>query len=253
MDSLARGIRLVVGLGMVAAGTALAAPTALHVAAWWQSREADPWARSAAPFGPQSDGGTTHVPFVPPPPAAGGGMRLQYVPPPAPPDPLPPSSSAFAGIAPDLGAAYRSALQSPPPPLLDGQSPPPLAVGWTGRDPASQAAGAPRPAAEPAGAYVVRDGDDLTGLATRFYGNPAAAAALWQANRGLLHDPHLLPIGMTLVLPHPSQVAAQMRPGDQAAIEPGAERPQAPPRPVAASYSPWLGTEPVSGTGRPSP
>lgn len=179
-------------------------------------------------------------------------MRLEYVPPPAPPEPLPPSAPAFAGVAADLGAAYRSALQSPPPPLLDGQSPPPLAVGWTGRDPAIRAASAPVGAAAPSGVYVVRDGDDLTGLATRFYGNPAAAAALWQANRGLLRDPHLLPIGMTLVLPHPNQVAALMRPSDQAAIEPGAERPPAP-RPVAASFSPWLGTGPVSGPGRPSP
>lgn len=177
-------------------------------------------------------------------------MRLEYVPPPAPPEPLPPS--AFAGAAPDLGAAYRSALQSPPPPLLDGQSPPPLAVGWTGRDPAIRAAAAPVVAAEPSSVYVVRDGDDLTGLATRFYGNPAAAAAIWQANRGLLRDPHVLPIGMTLVLPHPSQVVALIRPGDQATIEPGAERPPAP-RPVSASSSPWLAVEPVSGTGRPSP
>jgi phage tail protein X len=250
VDSLARGIRLFVGLVMVAGGTALAAPTALQVAAWWQARQVNSaFAEAAFSFPPVVDG--QQPTFLPPLPATGGAMRLEYVPPPVPPEPLPPSPSAFAGAAPDLGAAYRSTLQAPPPPLLDGQSPPPLSVGWTGREPVSRPPVAV-PATEPAGVYVVRDGDDLTGLATRFYGHPAAAAAIWQANRGLLRDPHLLPIGLTLVLPPPSQVAAMMRPTDQAAIEPAADRPLAPPRPTPASATSWLTDEPVSGPGRPS-
>jgi len=254
VDSLARGIRLLVGLGMVAAGTALAAPTALQVVAWWQARAADPGARSASfPFAAVSDGGPSHVPVPPPLAPVAGGMQLEYVPPPAPPEPLPPASPAFAAAAPDLGAAYRSALQAPPPPLLDGQAPPPLAVGWTGRNPASRPAPAAAPAAEPSAVYVVRDGDDLTGLATRFYGHPAAAAAIWQANHALLRDPRLLPIGMTLVLPPPTQVAALVRSADQAAIEPATERAVAPSAATPNNYSPWLLAEPLSGAGRPSP
>ena len=49
--------------------------------------------------------------------------------------------------------------------------------------------------------HVVRDGDDLTGIAIRIYGNPAMADAILAANRDRLRDPAILPIGMRLVLP----------------------------------------------------
>jgi phage tail protein X len=153
-----------------------------------------------------------------------GCQRLEYVPPPVPPQPLPPPPIDLAVAGPDLAAGYRPTLQSPPPPLLDGQSPPPLAVGWTARQPEpwTGAAGLPTPppVVDQPGIYIVRDGDDLTGIATRFYGHPAAAAAIWQANRGLLRDPGILPIGAALVLPPRAAVAALGRPTDQALIEP---------------------------------
>ena len=142
---------------------------------------------------------------------------------PAPPAPapLPRAAAGFAQAPPDLDGAYRSTLDIPPPPLLDTQSPPPLAVGWSAND-------VPRPAV-PAGAdsgqpstYVVRDGDDLTGIALRVYGSAGAASAIWAANRDRLQDPQLLPIGMMLRMPPswtlPSAHAGQA--GAGRAIEP---------------------------------
>ncbi len=117
-------------------------------------------------------------------------------------EPLPPLPPAFAGRPPALDATYRSTVEMPPPPLLDAHAPPPLSVAR------------PRPDLRPRGAelqpssgvpqhYVVRDGDDLTGIAVRFYGNPAAAEAIFSANRDRLADPKILPIGLALQLPAP--------------------------------------------------
>jgi nucleoid-associated protein YgaU len=49
--------------------------------------------------------------------------------------------------------------------------------------------------------YVVRDGDDLTGIALKVYGHAGAATAIWTANRDRLTDPQVLPIGLALRLP----------------------------------------------------
>jgi phage tail protein X len=79
---------------------------------------------------------------------------------------------------------------------------------------------------QPAAVYVIRDGDDLTGIATRFYGNPAAAAVIWQANRGLLRDPGILPIGATILLPDPNLVAGLTQIGPRSpSIEPASGPP----------------------------
>lgn len=257
VDSLAHGIRLLLGLGMVAAGTALVAPAALQVAAWLAAPAASvdtvdtvqppQFLPEEAPWHPLPSSPSA-VPLLP----SAGFARLEYVPPPTPPQAMPPVSPALAAPGPQLGMAYRSTLQAPPPPLLDGQTPPPLAVGWT----AARGVGVRPPSAvgtEPAGVYVVRDGDDLTGLATRFYGHPAAAVAIWQANRGLLRDPHVLPIGAALVLPPPSLVAELMRPTDHAAIEPAAEPPLASRPPGAVSLGSWLTAGGVNEAGPPSP
>jgi nucleoid-associated protein YgaU len=82
------------------------------------------------------------------------------------------------------------------------------------------------PSAAP-GIYTIRDGDDLTSIATRLYGHPGAAEAIWSANRDRLTDPAVLPIGLSLRIP-PTWVppAARQRglAGAGAPIEP-ASRP----------------------------
>mgnify|MGYP006291179355 CR=1 FL=1 len=67
--------------------------------------------------------------------------------------------------------------------------------------------------------YVIRDGDDLTGIATRFYGHASAATAIWAANRDSLPDPNVLPIGAAIALP-PAWTVQAARNGDPRAIEP---------------------------------
>ncbi len=149
--------------------------------------------------------------------------------PPSPPEPLPRVSAELVGAGPEFTGTYRSTLDLPPPPLLDGHQPPPMQVAWSAQPPV------PRPvelhtipAALVPPSYVVRDGDDLTSIATRFYGHPAAAGAIWTANRATLSDPEVLPIGSELTLPPPWTIAL---------IRPGAGTGPAPiePRPASAA------------------
>lgn len=155
----------------------------------------------------------------------------------APPPPLPAVPQEMTEYAPPLASAYRSALDLPPPPLLDAHAPPPLAGGSTWRQGATSgplAATSPGESspvtaggsgaaavAEPRTAmYAVRDGDDLTSIATRFYGHPSAARFVYEANRDRLPSSDLLPIGAILVLPPPPEMAGgPQRPGGW--IEPG--------------------------------
>ena len=48
---------------------------------------------------------------------------------------------------------------------------------------------------------VVAAGETLRSLAMRFYGDPAMADRIWEANRGRLRSPELLVPGMELTLP----------------------------------------------------
>jgi len=156
----------------------------------------------------------------------------------AAPTPLPAVPAALAEQAPPLEPAYQSALDLPPPPLLDAQAPPPLVGGSTWRQPHASTSLPPGLAESPAAtarstaaavpsvsSYVVRDGDDLTSIASRFYGHPAAARLVYEANRDRLPAADVLPIGAILVLPPPpSQSGREYRPGGW--IEPAAgERP----------------------------
>ncbi len=49
--------------------------------------------------------------------------------------------------------------------------------------------------------HTIRDGDTLVDLAKRYYGDETLASALYDANRGVLRDPELLPIGAVLTIP----------------------------------------------------
>jgi nucleoid-associated protein YgaU len=55
--------------------------------------------------------------------------------------------------------------------------------------------------AETAGTHRVVDGDTLRGLAGRYLGNPDRALEIYQANRDVLPNPEVLPIGVELKLP----------------------------------------------------
>jgi nucleoid-associated protein YgaU len=99
---------------------------------------------------------------------------------------------------PGLTAAYRSTVEVPPPPLLDATSVP-ARLSVAGQPLAGEPLRAPLDTLPEH--YRVKDGDDLTGIATRLYGHPRGAAVLWQANADRLASPELLPIGMTLVVP----------------------------------------------------
>lgn len=155
-------------------------------------REQAPEPRSEEPIrreafetsAPPADIGLSHPPATSPPLA----------------DPLPPLPPAFSGRPPGLDAMYRSTVEMPPPPLLDVHAPPPLSAALPRPD-SRPRGGEIRPSAGVPRHYVVRDGDDLTGIALRFYGNPAAAEAIWSANRDRLADPKILPIGLALQLP----------------------------------------------------
>lgn len=49
--------------------------------------------------------------------------------------------------------------------------------------------------------HTVVDGDTLESLAQRYYGSAARADDIYRANRDVLSDPNLLPIGVELKLP----------------------------------------------------
>jgi nucleoid-associated protein YgaU len=141
--------------------------------------------------------------------------------PPPPPSPLPQMGTEFSRSVPGLEAAYRSTVDVPPPPLLDTASPSPLAASWSANSgPATVAAREPV-AASPA-TYVVRDGDDLTGISLKVYGHAGGASTIWSVNRDRLADPGLLPIGMELKIPPAWSVpAAQAHHGNRGnVIEP---------------------------------
>ena len=162
-------------------------------------------------------------------------LSAGYQPPP-PPDVLPASPADLSLAPPTFNSTYRSTLDVPPPPLLDVAAPAPLAVSTPARDGAAMLAvgpmtgggtihtvsaglaSAPHVARAAPGAgdgpaamltapssapstYTIRDGDDLTSIATRLYGHPGAAEAIWSANRDRLTDPAVLPIGLPLRIP----------------------------------------------------
>ncbi len=266
MNGFARSVRLVVGLGMIAAGSSLAAPACLQVAAWWQATNAPardaaggqpgappaaevpsaPWA-AAGPAATSAAGSAagragSAAPPTPVWPAdpgpASAALRGDYLPPP-PPERLPAVAAGFSTPRPDLAPLYRTTLAVPPPPLLDGQRPPPLAVGWASRAAEQQAAVRESPAVPPPGRYRVRDGDDLTSIATRFYGTPAVAREIWEVNRDLLPDPGLLPIGLELRLPAPGTLAHGAR-DRQRLIDPQAGQSVRPEPTFTAAPGGWL-------------
>lgn len=56
--------------------------------------------------------------------------------------------------------------------------------------------------------HRVRDGDTLANLAERFLGDASRAPELLDANRDVIANPELLPIGVELVIPAPKSVSS---------------------------------------------
>lgn len=129
-------------------------------------------------------------------------------------DGLPPVPAQFGAPPPAFTDRYRTTLRMPPPPLLD----PRHAVSVVRTQRTAAAVVPPRAA----GVHVVHDGDDLTGIALRFYGNPAMADVILAANRDRLRDPAILPIGLQLQLPAvaPAAETSGLPAGRSAWLEP---------------------------------
>lgn len=165
---------------------------------------------------------------------------------------------------PNLYGAYRTTVEMPPPPLLDGSKD----VAQHQMDQTSKKRRGPRrhtPESIPE-TYLVQDGDDLTGIATRLYGHPRAASALWQVNANRLSSPEVLPIGFEMVVPPAWRVFGKSSVhGNAHRIEPTEETRMEVPRgatiqatsmpkeifdqpypstPNKATGSPWLGRAP---------
>lgn len=99
-----------------------------------------------------------------------------------------------------------------PEPELEQTTPPPLPDRYrplfkpSGPEPAATG-GVISPPAGPVGPvkrlrrHTIHDGDSLEGLATRYLGDPSRASEILAANRQILKDPDLLPIGAEIVIP----------------------------------------------------
>ena len=275
MAGIARAFRFLIGLAMVAGGATLAAPVAVRLANLTADHLGGTGA-AAQPVAPAPPPGMPPTPPPPAPPTLSVGVSEQppahaaapqvspgetaALPPldrdyrpPTPPTPLPTLPAEFVLPGPQVANAYRSTLEVPPPPLLDSQQPPPLAAAWSAHSVSPPAHARVQPTADVPQTYRIKDGDDLTSIATRFYGHPGAAAAIWEANRGTISDPTLLPIDAELRLPPAWTVGGMPTVGAPGrAIEPPAVTAGAAAGPRAAAVS-WLGAAGDTGGAAPRP
>ena len=244
MSKVVQTVRFVVGLAMLVAGVIVAGPYAADLVAAHGRRGAlapppqtVAWVQQAAqpgvPPAPVLPAPETHMMPANAPPAFPEPLSQEmqappsapFVPrgdyrPPAPPGALPPVAMDLARPAPPIDAAYRSTLDVPPPPLLDADTAPPLAVAWSAN--AAMARGVASMPQGETSTYVVRDGDDLTSIAIRLYGHAGGAQAIWSVNRDRLSDPNVLPIGLELRIPPAWSVpAVQQNAQAGQVIEPG--------------------------------
>lgn len=250
MSNVVQIVRFALGLTMVAAGGLLAAPFLSAVVDSARQQTANPPRHAMpSPATPAAQSvGVFAVPgtagFALPSPTADQTpqpMRREPAPlaeagPAVAPQPLPPVQRA--GPPPGMNSVYRSTVQMPPPPLLDTAAPPPARLSHEAhRFPA----GSDRPGEmQVPEVYRVRDGDDLTAIATRLYGHPRGAAAIWQANADRLESPDLLPIGLPLTVPPAWQVFQndQAFAGGPQQIEPQQQRRVVPAGGVVAMQGP---------------
>jgi nucleoid-associated protein YgaU len=106
-----------------------------------------------------------------------------------------------AAAASDAPPPITLKVSGPPPELTVPQKYPGDATpqGATWGMPAPVAAPPPTPA--PPRRHTIVDGDTLSGLAERYLGSAGRAGEIFAANRDVLKDPELLPIGAVLTIP----------------------------------------------------
>lgn len=109
-----------------------------------------------------------------------------------PPNAASPESPARGSAPlPDVAAAAPRPDASAPAPAVEGSADPADATYETAAR--SVDAGARR--------HVVRDGDDLASIAQHYYGDPARAQEIYEANRDRIRDPEKLHAGQELTIP----------------------------------------------------
>jgi nucleoid-associated protein YgaU len=95
-------------------------------------------------------------------------------------------------------------------PLSSGEPPPVLAKEYPGdaaadpqdwTSPAGLHASGPKGEGRSPRVHKIADGDTLRGLAERYLGSAARFLEIYEANRGLLSSPEILPIGAALRIP----------------------------------------------------
>lgn len=217
MTSLVQIFRFLVGLGMVVAGGFVAAPfissvlstVSREVVTQIPRQQTNPFERGKAS---QSMPNSFTVPVKNTEgtrficqnnnPSESGLSRLEGIPLPSQPQLVTPErmpARSLGNAPPGMYGAYRTTVEMPPPPLLDGSH---AAASHRLHLAGNENVGPHReiPDSIP-DRYRVQDGDDLTGIATRLYGHPQAASALWQVNADRLSSPEVLPIGFEMIVP----------------------------------------------------
>ena len=96
----------------------------------------------------------------------------------------------------------------------------------------------------PPASYTVHQGDTLSAIAARNYGNSADWPAVWWVNRHHVRNPNVLLVGERLRLPASGHVTAAMARAAQAAIPD-------PPPPSLASTTPVSYSQPDPSTAAP--
>ena len=97
------------------------------------------------------------------------------------------------------GGASGQGTSKPTPPSLPARFPYIQAEKNSGRPPANPTPSSVR-------RHRIVDGDSLEKLAEQYLGSAALAGYIYQANRSLLPDPQLLPIGVEIVIPAPESL-----------------------------------------------
>jgi len=126
--------------------------------------------------------------------------------------PMPPAKPARIVPVPPIDAAtspnVRTPLPAEPPPELSQSYPKEVPPGWP---PPLRWLQPVAPREKPV-FHKIRDGDTLSALAQRYLGSPARAVEIFDANREVLSDPELLPIGTELKIPPRQPPAEPQRP-----------------------------------------
>jgi nucleoid-associated protein YgaU len=117
--------------------------------------------------------------------------------------PIAPPPQAKLESPPSRGPTVLAPLDNPPPlPSMPAKYPgdgAPNSTGWG--MPTASASTVDRTVEAGPKTHVIVDGDTLASLSRKYYGTPERAMELFEANKNVLNDPKLLPIGATVKIP----------------------------------------------------